>query len=54
MGLLWRHRRGVVVLIEPVMALELDTPAEHAGRVLGQLQQKRGRVEGLMRSPEMK
>ncbi|ACM21999.1 translation elongation factor G [Geotalea daltonii FRC-32] len=35
------------VVLEPVMALEIITPAEHAGRVLGQIQQKRGRVEGL-------
>ena len=29
------------------MALELTVPAEQAGRVLGSLQQKRGRVEGM-------
>ncbi|WP_243369645.1 elongation factor G [Geotalea sp. SG265] len=38
---------GAPIVLEPVMALEIITPAEYAGRVLGQIQQKRGRVEGL-------
>ncbi|MDT8441944.1 MAG: elongation factor G [Desulfuromonadales bacterium] len=35
------------LLLEPVMALEITVPHEAAGRVLGGLQQKGGRVEGL-------
>jgi elongation factor G len=38
-------REGEPVLLEPIMALELVTPAEYTGKVLGSLQQKRGRVE---------
>jgi elongation factor G len=30
------------------MALEVTVPSEHAGKVLGTLQQKRGRVEGML------
>lgn len=35
------------VLLEPVMALEITAPSEFSGKVLGNLQQKRGRVEGM-------
>jgi len=35
------------VLLEPVMALELAVPSDCAGKVIGSLQQKRGRVDGL-------
>jgi elongation factor G len=41
-------REAWPVLLEPVMALELSVPAEYTGKVLGSLQQKRGRVEGVM------
>lgn len=34
-------------LLEPIMALELIAPGEYLGRVLGTLQQKRGKVEGI-------
>ncbi len=55
LGLRIAARKGLVmavksadpVLLEPVMALELTVPAEAAGKVLGGLQQKRGRVEGI-------
>ncbi len=46
-GLSLAARAAAPLLLEPVMALELVVPAEHAGRVLGSLQQKRGRVEGM-------
>jgi len=46
-GLLTAAREGAPTLLEPVMELELITPAESAGKVLGSLQQKRGRVEGM-------
>ena len=36
-----------VTLLEPVMALELTVPIECAGQVIGSLQQKRGRIDGL-------
>jgi elongation factor G len=35
------------MLLEPLMALEVIAPSEYAGKVLGGLQQKRGRIEGL-------
>ncbi len=38
---------GTPTLLEPVMALELITPADYTGKVLGSLQQKRGRIEGV-------
>ncbi|HEY7746213.1 MAG TPA: elongation factor G, partial [Desulfuromonadales bacterium] len=40
-------REGTPTLLEPVMSLELVIPGEYAGRVIGSLQQKRGRVEGM-------
>ena len=36
-----------LTLLEPVMALELTVPIECAGQVIGSLQQKRGRIDGL-------
>jgi elongation factor G len=46
-GVALAAREGVPTLLEPVMSLELIIPAEYAGRVIGSLQQKRGRVEGM-------
>ena len=46
-GLVMAVRAAGPYLLEPVMALELTVPAEAAGKVLGALQQKRGRVEGI-------
>ena len=46
-GLVMAARSAGPFLLEPVMALELTVPAESAGKVLGALQQKRGRVEGI-------
>jgi elongation factor G len=46
-GLVMAARDGGPLLLEPVMSLELEVPTESLGRVLGALQQKRGRVEGL-------
>jgi elongation factor G len=46
-GLVMAAREGGVLLLEPVMSLELEIPTENLGKVLGSLQQKRGRVEGL-------
>lgn len=46
-GLSEAARKGGMVLLEPVMQLEITVPAEGSGKVLGSLQQKRGRVEGM-------
>ena len=40
-------REGGVFLLEPIMSLELELPTANLGKVIGSLQQKRGRVEGL-------
>ncbi len=40
-------RSAKPVLLEPVMALEITSPNEFSGKVLGNLQQKGGRVEGM-------
>ncbi len=46
-GLALAARDGGPTLLEPVMSLELTAPSDYAGKVLGSLQQKRGRVEGM-------
>ena len=46
-GLVLAAQEGGSLLLEPIMSLELDIPTENLGRVLGGLQQKRGRVEGV-------
>ncbi|HEX9078236.1 MAG TPA: elongation factor G [Desulfuromonadaceae bacterium] len=46
-GLVLAARDGGPLLLEPIMSLELDVPTENLGKVLGSLQQKRGRVEGV-------
>ncbi len=46
-GLIMAARDGAPLLLEPIMELEITMPLESAGRVMGGLQQKRGRVEGL-------
>jgi len=46
-GLALAARDGAPALLEPIMRLELTAPSEYSGRVLGSLQQKRGRVEGM-------
>ena len=46
-GLVLAARDGGPLLLEPIMSLELEIPTENLGKVLGSLQQKRGRVEGL-------
>ncbi|WP_026400976.1 elongation factor G [Actinomadura rifamycini] len=39
-------RRAAPVLLEPVMSVEVTTPEEHMGAVIGDLNARRGRVEG--------
>ncbi len=46
-GLVMAARSALPTLLEPVMALELTVPAETTGKVLGGIQQRRGRVEGV-------
>jgi elongation factor G len=46
-GLAFALKGGTPTLLEPVMTLELVTPADYTGKVLGSLQQKRGRIEGV-------
>jgi elongation factor G len=46
-GLTLAAREGEPLLLEPIMALELEVPTENLGRVLGTLQQKRGQVSGI-------
>lgn len=38
-------REGGVVLLEPIMSLELTTPEEHMGDLVGDLQQRRAMIE---------
>jgi translation elongation factor EF-G len=40
-------RRASPVLLEPVMAVEVVTPEDYAGTVLGDLSLRRGRIEGM-------
>ena len=44
------HRAAPTVL-EPVMALEVVTPDEHVGEVLGDLHARRGKVAGITARP---
>lgn len=46
-GLSLALREAGPTLLEPIMLLELTAPADCTGRVIGSLQQKRGRVEGI-------
>jgi elongation factor G len=46
-------RQGKPTLLEPIMAVELMVPRENAGKVLGTLQQKRGRIDGMEDHGEM-
>jgi len=40
-------RRGRPVLLEPVMAVEVETPEEFMGNVMGDLSSRRGMVQGM-------
>ncbi len=46
-GLTLAARDAAPTLLEPVMALELTAPSDATGKVLGTLQQKRGRIKGM-------
>jgi len=47
LGISQAVRNASPTLLEPVMELELTTPSEHTGRVMGSLQQKNGQVAGV-------
>jgi elongation factor G len=40
-------RRGKAVLLEPIMAVEVVVPEEYMGDVIGDLNSRRGRIEGM-------
>ena len=40
-------RRAKPVLLEPIMAVEVVTPEEFMGDVIGDLNRRRGRIEGM-------
>jgi len=40
-------KRGAPVLLEPIMRVEVVTPEEHVGDVIGDLNARRGRITGL-------
>jgi elongation factor G len=52
-GVILAAREGGPLLLEPIMSLELELPVENLGKVLGSLQQKRGRVEGMEERGEL-
>jgi len=47
LGIVQAIRKAKPTLLEPVMQLELTTPNEYTGRVMGSLQQKGGQVTGI-------
>src|SRR5690606_23094010 len=40
-------RRASPVLLEPMMAVEVETPEDYAGTVMGDLSSRRGMVQGM-------
>src|SRR6202044_266737 len=40
-------RKASPVLLEPVMAVEVTVPEEHMGPIMGDLNSRRGRIEGM-------
>jgi elongation factor G len=52
-GLTLAARTAGLLLLEPVMALEIIVPNDCSGKVLGSLQQKGGRVEGMESSQSL-
>jgi elongation factor G len=47
LGLKEALRQAHSVILEPMMAVEVDTPEEHAGTVMGDLSSRRGQVQGM-------
>ena len=44
-------RAGTPVLLEPIMAVEVETPADFVGNVIGDLSSRRGVLQGRKTSP---
>jgi len=44
-------RKAAPVLMEPIMAVEVDTPEQFMGDVIGDLNSRRGRIEGMEPGP---
>ena len=40
-------RKASPVLLEPMMAVEVETPEEYAGTVMGDLSSRRGMIQGM-------
>jgi elongation factor G len=40
-------RRASPVILEPMMAVEVETPEDYAGNVMGDLSSRRGMVQGM-------
>jgi elongation factor G len=40
-------RKASPVILEPVMAVEVVTPEDYAGTIMGDLSSRRGRIEGM-------
>lgn len=40
-------RKAQAVLLEPMMAVEVETPEDYAGTVMGDLSSRRGMVQGM-------
>src|SRR5207249_5361041 len=40
-------RKASPVILEPVMAVEVVTPEDYAGAIMGDLSSRRGRIEGM-------
>jgi elongation factor G len=47
MGLQKGFMEAIPILLEPVMTVEVTTPADHAGDVIGDLNSRRGRIVGM-------
>jgi elongation factor G len=44
-------RKAAPVIMEPIMSVEVDTPEEYMGDVIGDLNSRRGRMEGMEPGP---
>ena len=47
MGIKEALRKSAPIILEPVMAVEVDTPEEYMGDVMGDLSGRRGHIEGI-------
>ena len=44
-------RKASPVILEPMMAVEVETPEDYAGNVMGDLSSRRGMVQGMDEMP---